>query len=254
MYECRVIVNIGLSLKCRPGVRSIASLWVPSGSLHQPLSRLRKQAAAAQHARSASHSARAEAPLQQDLYEQRSNLINAKESLNASQLLQAQQYIELLMKQNATMNLTGEIWRSALAGQPVYVYPYFMGTAAANEEEAFQMHVEDSLALLPNLDTVASQQPQNLGIDGRLDIQEFSIIDVGSGGGLPGVIIAIARPNWKVVIVCFLCCSALQAVLGWDTRPYVSMHTRIRASANPLSCSAKFASKHAKLQLHFAAS
>lgn len=76
-----------------------------------------------------------------------------------------------------------------------------MGTAAANEEEAFQMHVEDSLALLPTLDTVAHEQAQDLGTDGRLDNQEFSIIDVGSGGGLPGVIIAIARPNWKVDIL-----------------------------------------------------
>lgn len=87
-----------------------------------------------------------------------------------------------------------------------------MGTAAANEEEAFHMHVEDSLALLPTLDTAASQQAQNLDIDGRLESQEFSIIDVGSGGGLPGVIIAIARPNWKVVIVRLLCCSTLQIV------------------------------------------
>ena len=108
MYECRVIVNIGLSLKYRPGIRNLASLCVPSASLRQPLGRLRKQVTAAQHARSASHPAGAETPLQQDLYEQQSNLINAKESLNASQLSQAQQYIELLMRQNATMNLTGE--------------------------------------------------------------------------------------------------------------------------------------------------
>lgn len=76
-----------------------------------------------------------------------------------------------------------------------------MGTAAADEEEAFQMHVEDSLALLPTLDTVASQQAHILDVDGRPQKQEFSIIDVGSGGGLPGVIIAIARPHWKVVMM-----------------------------------------------------
>lgn len=76
-----------------------------------------------------------------------------------------------------------------------------MGTAAADEEEAFRMHVEDSLALLPILDTVASQQAQIPDIDGKLKKQEFSIIDVGSGGGLPGVIIAIARPHWKVVMM-----------------------------------------------------
>lgn len=77
-----------------------------------------------------------------------------------------------------------------------------MSTAAADEEEAFHMHVEDSLALLPILDTVASQQAQTPDIDGRLEKQGFSIIDVGSGGGLPGVIIAIARPHWKVIMMC----------------------------------------------------
>lgn len=63
------------------------------------------------------------------------------------------------------------------------------------------MHVEDSLALLPILDTVASQQAQVPDVDGKAKKQEFSIIDVGSGGGLPGVIIAIARPHWKVVMM-----------------------------------------------------
>ena len=81
-----------------------------------------------------------------------------------------------------------------------------MCIAAANEEEAFQMHVEDSLALLPTLDTAFSQHTQGLDLGGK---HEFKIIDVGSGGGLPGVIIAIARPNWKVLVmqqhsVCFI--------------------------------------------------
>ena len=120
MYECRVIVNIGLSLKYRPCVRNLTSLWVPSGSVQQPRGRPRKEATTAQHARSASQSANVEVPLQHDLCEQRSNLNNTNESFNASQLLQARQYIELLMTQNATMNLTGEIWQSAWTALIIY--------------------------------------------------------------------------------------------------------------------------------------
>ena len=123
-----------------------------------------------------------------------------------------------------------------------------MGTAVADEEEAFQMHVEDSLALLPTLDTVASQHAHNLGIEGRLENAEFSLIDVGSGGGLPGVIIAIARPNWKVVvsvaILSLLCCLTLQAVPCWGTRAYVNAYTNL-CKHQHLSCSANFASTRA---------
>lgn len=110
MYECRAIVEIGLSLKHRPCLRNLASLCLSPGSLHQPLGRLRKLPATPHHAHSRSQSAGAEAPLQHNLHEQRWSLSNTKDSLNASQLLQAQQFLELLMKQNATMNLTGRAW------------------------------------------------------------------------------------------------------------------------------------------------
>lgn len=43
-------------------------------------------------------------------------------------------------------------------------------------------HVMDSLAVLPHI-----TGPQ--------------IIDVGSGAGLPGILIALARPDWQVLLV-----------------------------------------------------
>lgn len=83
--------------------------------------------------------------------------------------------------------------------------------AAEDEEEAFEMHVEDSLALLPVLDDVALQHAKSVHSNGKL-ADQLSIIDVGSGGGLPGVIIAIARPHWQVA---FTDCWVSVGVLKW---------------------------------------
>ncbi len=60
--------------------------------------------------------------------------------------------------------------------------------AVRDRDEAVQKHINDSLALLPPIDTVAAGLPD----------QNLRIIDVGSGAGFPGVIIAITRPEWQV--------------------------------------------------------
>lgn len=49
-------------------------------------------------------------------------------------------------------------------------------------------HFEDSLAVLGELEKLACGK-------------SLSIMDIGSGAGLPGLAIAIARPDWKVVSV-----------------------------------------------------
>lgn len=51
-------------------------------------------------------------------------------------------------------------------------------------------HVEDALALLPVVEA-ALPQP---GAPVRL-------VDVGSGAGFPGMVLAIARPAWQVTLV-----------------------------------------------------
>ncbi|MGI4982729.1 MAG: 16S rRNA (guanine(527)-N(7))-methyltransferase RsmG [Janthinobacterium lividum] len=57
-------------------------------------------------------------------------------------------------------------------------------TAIRDPEQMRVQHVVDSLAILPQL-------------DGR---GVRSVIDVGTGGGLPGVVLAIMRPQWRVML------------------------------------------------------
>jgi 16S rRNA (guanine527-N7)-methyltransferase len=72
-------------------------------------------------------------------------------------------YIGLLDKWNRTHNLTA-------IREPLRVVTY---------------HLLDALATLPHLPDAAS----------------LRLIDVGSGGGLPGVPLAIARPQWRVTLL-----------------------------------------------------
>jgi 16S rRNA (guanine527-N7)-methyltransferase len=51
-----------------------------------------------------------------------------------------------------------------------------------------QRHVIDCLALVPSLTRWSNGHP-------------LSVLDVGSGAGLPGLIVAIARPDWTVTTI-----------------------------------------------------
>jgi 16S rRNA (guanine527-N7)-methyltransferase len=61
--------------------------------------------------------------------------------------------------------------------------------AVRDREEAIEKHIQDSLALLPALDAHAPAVP---------DGGALRLIDVGSGAGFPGIILALARPLWQV--------------------------------------------------------
>jgi 16S rRNA (guanine527-N7)-methyltransferase len=72
-------------------------------------------------------------------------------------------FVELLEKWNRTYNLT----------------------AIREPERMVTHHLLDALAVLPHL-------PQRAGV---------RVLDVGSGGGIPGMPLAIARPDWHVTMV-----------------------------------------------------
>ena len=72
-------------------------------------------------------------------------------------------YIALLEKWNRTHNLT----------------------AIRTAEQMVTHHILDSLAVVPHIPSENST----------------TVVDIGSGGGLPGIPIAVARPGWRVTLL-----------------------------------------------------
>lgn len=82
-------------------------------------------------------------------------------ALSVPQQLQLLEFIELLKKWNSTYNLT----------------------ALKDAQSVISHHILDSLTLLPYLSRARG------------------LVDVGSGGGMPGIPVAIARPDLPVVLL-----------------------------------------------------
>jgi len=72
-------------------------------------------------------------------------------------------YLDLLAKWNRVYNLT----------------------AVRDRAQMQSLHVDDALAVLPWLP----------------DAQFLRLLDIGSGGGIPGIPLAIARPGWQIVLL-----------------------------------------------------
>ena len=89
-------------------------------------------------------------------------------SLNEHQFNQLDAYLELLLKWNKVFNLT----------------------SIRDPEEGVKKHLLDCLGIIPVLEKMQRQ-----GLPMR------SLMDVGSGGGLPAVVIAVCFPELKVLSV-----------------------------------------------------
>lgn len=86
--------------------------------------------------------------------------------LSGSQADQLVRFAALLVRWNAVHNLT----------------------AISSPASILSHHLLDSLAILPSISSIFGEKP-------------CRILDVGSGGGLPGIPLAIARPRWHVTVV-----------------------------------------------------
>lgn len=107
-------------------------------------------------------------------------------TLSDEQLRALQTYLDLLLSANATLNLT----------------------RITDPEAARIGHIADSLTLLPFLPAGA-----------------HTLADVGSGGGVPGIPLAIARPDGSVTLI-----EATKKKAAFLTRAVAELHlTNVRA-------------------------
>lgn len=67
-------------------------------------------------------------------------------------------------------------------------------TAVTERNEVMERHIEDSLAIIPPIsESYASHCSSSC--------ESLNLVDVGSGAGLPGLILAIACPDWEVTLL-----------------------------------------------------
>ncbi|KAL3639512.1 hypothetical protein CASFOL_017419 [Castilleja foliolosa] len=94
------------------------------------------------------------------------------QNLTSDQKHQVRLYIDSLLQWNQKMNLT----------------------AVKEENEAMERHIEDSLAIIEPVRNAYMSKCGN-------SFEKLSVVDVGSGAGLPGLVLAIACPGWKVTLL-----------------------------------------------------
>ncbi|KAI3985612.1 hypothetical protein MKX01_033895 [Papaver californicum] len=101
-----------------------------------------------------------------------SKFTNHIETLTSPQKEQISLYVDALLQWNQKMNLT----------------------AVRERNEVMDRHVEDSLAIIPPIRSFYLSHCNS-------SCDNLNLVDVGSGAGLPGLIFAIARPDWKVTLM-----------------------------------------------------
>lgn len=93
-------------------------------------------------------------------------------------------YLDILLAKNKKLNLT----------------------AIRKREDAIEKHLIDSLSVLPIIDRIPPSSDTSM-FDGQVSQRatgaapKGAILDVGSGGGLPGLPLKCARPDIKVTLV-----------------------------------------------------
>jgi len=135
--------------------------------------------------------------------------------LSAAQHLQLFKYGQLIQKWNRVYNLT----------------------AIRNNRELITHHLLDSLAVLPEISFALQATPSP------------EVLDVGAGAGLPGLVLAIAQPNWHITLIDTVQKKAAfmqQAIASLGLHNAQAVHGRVEEhqSAQPydLICSRAFSS------------
>lgn len=136
-------------------------------------------------------------------------------ALSDAQVVQLLDYLALIEKWTKVYNLTAVREPTAMLSQ----------------------HLLDSLAVIRPL---ASQVEKR-------DFKDLRLLDVGSGAGLPGVVVAICRPDWQVQCVDTVAKKAAfiqQVAASLKLSNLRGVHARVESLTGPfdLVCSRAFAS------------
>ncbi len=110
-------------------------------------------------------------------------------------------------------------------------------TAVRDPAAMLTQHLLDSLAVMSPLASQVADQ----------ELAELRLLDVGSGAGLPGVVLAICRPDWRVDCVDTVAKKAafIQQVAASLKLPNLrGVHARVESLSGPYDvvCSRAFAS------------
>ena len=113
-------------------------------------------------------------------------------------------------------------------------------TALKTPQEILTHHLLDSLSSISPLLGYLAQSARDVG-------QEVELLDVGSGGGLPGVVIAICCPNIRVTCVDTVSKKAAfvqQVAASLKLSNLCGLHARVESLKGPFDviCSRAFAS------------
>ena len=98
-------------------------------------------------------------------------------------------------------------------------------TAIASDQEYLTHHLLDCLAIIHPLDAALRAQGPRV-----------NFLDAGSGGGLPGIVLAIARPQWQATLVDAVqkkCAFLQQAAVELGLRNTRVLHARLETLAEP---------------------
>lgn len=72
-------------------------------------------------------------------------------------------------------------------------------TAVREANEVMERHIEDSLAIIPPIKDSSRSHCSS-------PCQNLSLVDVGSGAGLPGLVLAVACPGKYLFCLKFISC------------------------------------------------
>lgn len=141
----------------------------------------------------------ATSPNPSDEYQAFENAVQNIGGLTQQQRKQFQQFCQcILASQRHKLNvneLEDDYFKPSLLPNIPEDFPILNVTAIRNPQLIFARHLADALSLIPTIEKLIPE------LQSTVNSTQLNIVDIGSGGGLPGLAIAIARPDWRITTI-----------------------------------------------------